>query len=144
MAFVGGTGVLTFIDLVSLLAKVNLGIINPDEVPILGKGSTFRFVLYVSFRNRRDSIALQFLEDFDKLCKSKGWDNFKLVLRISDGMSRGRWDDDFISQAISKLRRENLNRVYVCGPPAMNEVFDRSLERLINRGTLRRSEVEIM
>ena len=97
----GGTGILTFIDLVSLLVRANLGIIDTNEVPILGKGSTFKFVLYLSFRNRRDSIALQFIEDFDKFCKAKGFSNFKLILRISDNGSKGRWDDDFIAKHIN-------------------------------------------
>jgi hypothetical protein len=69
VAFAGGTGILTFIDIVSLLARVDIGQLDPEEVPIFTKGSTFKFILYASFRSRRDSIALNLLESFDKLCQ---------------------------------------------------------------------------
>ncbi|TNV83374.1 hypothetical protein FGO68_gene16314 [Halteria grandinella] len=64
VAFVGGTGVLTFIDLVALLIRVNLEIIDP--------------------------------------------------------------------------------KIYVCGPPMMNEMFDRKFEQLIKNKQLMRNEVEVM
>lgn len=69
IAFAGGTGVLTFIDLVALLARVNIGLIDPDEVPIFSRGSSFRFILFVSFRSRRNAIGLPLLEAFEKLCQ---------------------------------------------------------------------------
>lgn len=82
MAFVGGTGILTFIDLVALLIRVNLEIIDPYDVPIFSKGSTFTFTLFASFKSRRDAIALPLLEAFDKYNSIKGFNNFKLIVRI--------------------------------------------------------------
>jgi hypothetical protein len=66
IAFVGGTGILAFIDLIALLIRVNLNIIDPYDVSIFRKGSSFRFVLYITFKSRKDSIALPLLEAFDR------------------------------------------------------------------------------
>ena len=40
-------------------------------------------------------------------------------------MNPQRWDDDFIRQEIAKYGAQNLQRVWVCGPPVMSETFDR-------------------
>ena len=49
VAFVGGTGVLVFVDLIALLIKVNLGLVDKDSIPLFSKGSSFKFVLYATF-----------------------------------------------------------------------------------------------
>ena len=48
---------------------------------------------------------------------------FKLVLRLSDQKSP-RWDKAFLSECIPK----EVEKIWVCGPPLMNESFDKSLE----------------
>ena len=101
VAFVGGTGILTFIDLITLLIRVNLEIIDPYDVPIFSKGSTFRFILFVSFASRREAIALPLLEAFDKYNSIKGFNNFELHLRLGSEKSKGNrdhWDDRFIEK----------------------------------------------
>lgn len=95
VAFVGGTGVLGFMDLVALLIKVDLGLVDPASIPIFGKGSTFKFVLYASFASRADAIALDLLEGLHEISKAKKLGNFELVLRLSNE-SKQRWDDTYI------------------------------------------------
>jgi hypothetical protein len=51
VAFLAGTGVLVFMDLIATMAKVNLGVISADSIPFLSKGSSFKLVLYVSFQS---------------------------------------------------------------------------------------------
>ena len=58
VAFLAGTGVLVFLDLVAALARVNLGLISHDKYPFLSKGSTFKLVLYVSFQSVEQAIGL--------------------------------------------------------------------------------------
>ena len=84
VAFTAGTGCLVFIDLVALLLRLNLGLVEPDSIPIFSRGSTFKLVLYVSFPTRADSIALPLLEGLQEVTKAKNLDNFELVVRISN------------------------------------------------------------
>lgn len=136
-------------DLVALLLRLNLGLVEPDSIPIFSKGSSFKFVLYVSFPTRADSIALQLLEGLLEVTKAKNLGNFELVVRISKESPKGRWDEAFIEKEVDKFISKRklvapLSKLYVCGPPAMNETFDRTLGRLIKAGTLRQNQVEVM
>jgi hypothetical protein len=51
VAFVGGTGVLVFLDLVALLLRMNLGLLDGDSAEILDQKS-FKLVLFLSFSKR--------------------------------------------------------------------------------------------
>ena len=149
IAFTGGTGSLVFIDLIALLLRVNLGLVDPDSIPIFSRGSTFKFILYVSFPNRPDSVALSLFEGLDEVTKAKKLKNFELVVRISSESKQGRWDEAFIEREIGKYdkkqkKSDKLARVYVCGPPPMNELFDKTLSQLIHQGDLAMGQVEIM
>ena len=61
MAFVAGTGVLVFIDLVAFLVRLNLGLLNLSDGTILDK-KNFKFTLYASFATEDDALALDLLE----------------------------------------------------------------------------------
>jgi len=67
VAFAAGTGVFSFIDLVAYLAIRNLRPIgftaSKNSASNVGDNlpdNDFKFVLYVSFPNRKESIALDF------------------------------------------------------------------------------------
>ena len=88
----------------------------------------YQFNLYASFPSRNDAIALELFEALDAYCKREKINSFKLVLRFSqEKVNPQRWDSNFIYQEISKLGAKNIAKVWVCGPPAMNETFDRAL-----------------
>ena len=136
-------------DLVALLLRINLGLVDPDSIPIFSRGSTFKLVLYVSYPSRGDSIALPLLEGLNEITKTKQLNNFELVVRISNESKQGRWDEAFIQREISKYnskrkKSETLSKVYVCGPPPMNELFDKTLTDMIREGDLNGSQVEVM
>ena len=61
VAFVAGTGVLVFIDLVAFLVRLNLGLLNLSDGTILDK-KNFKFTLYASFATEDDALALDLLE----------------------------------------------------------------------------------
>ena len=62
VAFTAGTGVLVFVDLVALIVRVNLGLVDSESIPIFSRGSTFKFILYASFPTRKDAVALELIE----------------------------------------------------------------------------------
>ena len=54
--------------------------------------------------------------------------NFFLHLRLSQKKANsGRWNAEFIRREIGKLGCKNVQKVWVCGPPSMNEYFDKVL-----------------
>jgi hypothetical protein len=54
-------------------------------------GDNFKFIFLVSFHTKEDSIALELLEAFDRLCLLKGKQFFELFVRISKE-NPARWD----------------------------------------------------
>lgn len=64
MAFVAGTGVLVFVDLVAHIARKVMGLIsNQEENEQLGKD--FKFHLFCSFKNKDEAVAMEMLELLD-------------------------------------------------------------------------------
>lgn len=123
IAFTGGTGILSFMDFVAAIARHNLGIGEP-----LKFGENFKFILYASFSNRGDSLGLQLCEALDQFCKDKGIKNFMFVARLRlENINKERWNDAFIEKAIKSMKSQ---KIWVCGPPAMSEIFERFLYKL--------------
>jgi predicted ferric reductase len=40
-----------------------------------------------------------------------------------------KWDESFIEKRLLKYSSEDLKKIWVCGPPQMNESFDKALEK---------------
>ena len=86
----------------------------------------------MSFPRRSDSVALELFEALESLCRREGWNNFHLHLRLSqEKVNPGRWDEAFIQRELNTLGRDEIQRIWVCGPPVMNETFDRAFSNLL-------------
>lgn len=95
----------------------------------------FKFIFFVSFESEAESIALELLEAFDSFCKRFGYLSFELTVRLKQERRSTRlWDKDFIREEIEKLDISEIQRIWVCGPPAMNELFDKAFQELIEEG----------
>jgi NAD(P)H-flavin reductase len=94
---------------------------------------------------------MELLLALESYCKMKGLKNFELYQRFSkEKVNPARWDEAFIEQELSKEFAQ-IKKVLVCGPPVMNETFDRALtSRVVIRGsminalTFRKEQIEIL
>ena len=93
-----------------------------------------------------ESIGLELCESLHKYCVDRNISTFKLVTRFSVGgtLRQRRWDADFIRAQLSSIEPGELKKVWVCGPPAMNETFDRCLDRIGQQYGLNRNQWEIL
>ena len=105
----------------------------------------FQFHLYVSFQNEDNSIGLDLCQALLDLNKKLRLKNFKLVVRYSEPkkdpesdkiIKPRRWDKNYIAEELYPLRGK-MARIWVCGPPVMNQCFDQSLEDLQEKLQLR-------
>lgn len=140
VAFAAGTGALCFVDLVAHVALAVLGLLEKvdDRVQEHVDLQSFQFVLYVSFQSREDAIGLELMEALHDWCVDKGLTCFKLVLRLSKGAAKKqpRWEADWIREQLAQYEGQDLQRVWVCGPPVLSETFDRTLTNLAKEGKL--------
>ncbi len=67
--------------------------------------------------------------------------NFELRLRLSNE-TKVRWNQDFVKENLGKMTP--IQRVWVCGPPVMNEDFDKTLENLSEEFGLKPHMIDIM
>jgi hypothetical protein len=61
IGFVAGTGSLVFMDFVAYLIRKNLGILSKEEDEMIN-GKEFKFILFVAFASRNDSLGLGLME----------------------------------------------------------------------------------
>ena len=131
VAFAAGTGVLVFVDLVMMLALANLGIaqkVVKSDADMINT-EKFKLVLYCAFPSRAEAVALELFEALNDYCKRNGLINFELILRLSkEKVNPERWTEAFVLKEMLKYYPAEVNRVWVCGPPVLNETFDRAFD----------------
>jgi predicted ferric reductase len=59
-------------------------------------------------------------------------------------VNKARWDSVFIERQVEIHSKNNLKKIWVCGPPAMNETFDRTLGNIAGKYKLHRNQIEIL
>ena len=139
---------LCFVDLVASLIISTLNIDLPERVGntleeyedlLIGNApssrdtrtsmmdGTFQLYLYVSFPKRSEAIALDLFEALANHCNRLGKKYFDLHVRLSsEGKNPERWDEKFVQKELEKFSVDEINKIWVCGPPVMNETFDRA------------------
>lgn len=122
IAFTAGTGCLVFMDLVAHLIRKNLDVLTDGE-KVHAVKKDFKFVFFCSFQNRTEAMGLELMEGLRDICQRLQLTNFELNIRFSNE-TKQRWNEEFIERQL--LIQKNLQRVYVCGPPRMNEEFDKA------------------
>ena len=151
VAFCAGTGALVFLDLVAQLLVLNTfkhdGKPLPEEIESFYQPE-FKFILYVAFQDRKQSIGLDLIEALEKVNEKLGLNNFKVIVRLSDPdkgeEKKPRWTPNYIEKELSQYEGK-LRKVWVCGPPAVNEMFDKTFnQELLTRLQLEKHQVDIM
>jgi len=85
----------------------------------------FKFVFYASFRLRRRCDRTRPMRRTKAYCLKKGRKNFEYHVRISSILPNGeRWNEQFIDKALETYSDKKISKIWVCGPPLMNEEFD--------------------
>ena len=76
-------------------------------------------------------------------------ENFKLIVRLSEGKDgvygakQERWAKDIIRDQLIPYSGK-LSKVWVCGPPILNQTFDMALDQIRDELNLGKDQIEIM
>ena len=97
-------------------------------------GEGFKFHLYCAFQSREQAIGLELIEALENVNQVLGVDNFKVTVRLSEteGPKLPRWTPEYIEKELL-VNHGKLKKIWVCGPPAMNEMFDKTLGNLTDK-----------
>lgn len=114
IAFTAGTGCLLFLDLVAHLVRKNLKMLNSEEEKKLDS-NTFKFIFFMSFPSREESVALELCEGLKNLCTKYHLNNFELHVRLTNQKPSKRWDHAYIDEVLAKYsnlqEKEDLETV---------------------------------
>ena len=84
--------------------------------------------MYASFPSKAEGVAWDLMEALDNYCKKKGSRSFELIPRLSkEKVNPARWNETWIEKTLLSYNAAEVKRMWCCGPPVMNETFDRQL-----------------
>lgn len=150
LAFAAGTGNLCFVD---MMAHVALCLLDacPKEDDAFGKIdiNTFQLHLYCSFPSKNEAVAYALCEALNNYCVRNNLKTFTLHPRLSkEKVNPARWNEAWIESTLLKYPAADVQRMWVCGPPVMNETFDRTLmdmrSRLDAKNLIGRYNIELL
>ena len=135
IAFAAGTGILAFADLIGYLI---VSLTMPQLCTEASLGDSFKFILHYSYYDSKEAVCLDLIQALVTLCEKQGKkDLFEFHPRVSktfDEMSeirkRKRWDQGYFKNQIEKGLESGVKRMYVCGPPLVQENFDRAQDSI--------------
>ena len=110
--------------------------------------SNFKFVLYMAFPTEEEAIGIQLCKGLEQIVQDSKNPIFEFHLRLSGSGPRTqsnqqRWDQDFLEGVLTSFQGQ-ISKVWVCGPPRMNEEFDRALSKMASDFKLGRDQIEIL
>jgi hypothetical protein len=136
IAYAAGTGVLVFIDLVShlILKKVAeqggpdvLAMCYKDMPDVPRLPDDFFFELQLSSMQPSETIGIELIEALESLDpEKKSFANELMLKSDKDGNKNPnylRWDEAYYNKLFKDLE---ATKVWCCGPPIMQECFDRA------------------
>ena len=121
VAFAAGTGVLAFVDLVSLIVRQQWCNEIRGEERI---GDSFKLVMFNRARDT-EQVAADLLDLAGEKC-----DKFEYNLQKTQAGVAGpaHWDTESIDKVLGRIRQEQgatPEKIWVCGTPSMSETFDK-------------------
>ena len=150
VAFCAGTGALVFLDLVAHLLMRNIfQTRQPEDLDkqFLQVKNDFEFHLYVAFQDAESTIGLDLCEALERVNEKLHYNNFKLTIRLSEAMfakkKPPRWNEEYIEKELTP-HAGKLQKIWVCGPPILNQTFDMALAKLSEKLKITKDQIDIL
>lgn len=150
LAFAAGTGNLCFVDMMAHVALAVLGLHSKEDHTFGVIDITqFQMHLFASFPSKAEAVAYDLCEALNNYCTRNNLKTFTLHPRLSkEKVNPARWTEAWIESTLLKYPAQEVQRMWVCGPPVMNETFDRCLmdmrSRLDAKNMIDRFNIELL
>lgn len=104
-------------------------------------------MLYASFSDKENAIGLRLIKALEAVNSKLGVNNFKAIVRLSKGnreeTKAPRWTPQYLEEELVPLAGK-IERVMVCGPPAVNEMMDKALESMAQKLMISTNQIQIL
>jgi NAD(P)H-flavin reductase len=147
--FLGGTGTLPFIDLFAYLGRLllkekkNQNIFENEEFETYF--DKVSFVVYAYFPRESEGCCLELLRKISDFYLENGAEErFKFIpVFTRDGGER--LSNEKIFEILDKHHQESkLRNLWVCGPPKMNNMFQRLRKRIMKQYEIGAGNIDIL
>ncbi|CAK71902.1 unnamed protein product (macronuclear) [Paramecium tetraurelia] len=130
IAFVGGTGLLPFLDLLDHLLMKSIYLTNKQKQQQIQQffpqydqlEESFEFTLLASFQNEEEFIGKDWIRKLYQINQTNNLKLFNMQIRYSDSTLdtvipafRSRFNEELVRQHLGDFNK----KVYICGPPNM-------------------------
>ena len=148
---VGGTGILPFIDLFAYLARRLLSkraemsqVFFREEFDNNIDGA--KFTIYAFYPDRTNAVGIEFCEKISQLFLHFGQsDDFEFnPLYSRNGNKKLSNQDDLLSFIGKFATKTTIKNIFVCGPPHMNNLFQRHKGKILKEFSLKSNQLEII
>ena len=151
LVIVGGTGILPFIDLFAYLARrliskrVEMGQIFLNE-EFNHDLSGAKFTVYAFYPDRTNAVGADFWTKISQLFIHFGLkDDFEFIPQYLDEGSKKIVTQKDLLSIIGNLASEiKIKNIFVCGPPPMNNLFQRYKDKILKEFDIESNHLEII
>ena len=150
LIFVGGTGVLPFMDVFAYMARRIINKNNPSFEVFPGEKfedelEEANFVVYGYYPREADACAIEFCKKASEIHEKYSEENkFKFIPKFTrDG------DKRLDKQQMLKLLKKHhestgIKNLWICGPPSMNNMFQECKKKICKEFELSHKSFEIL
>ena len=148
--FMGGTGSLPFMDLFAYLARKilkenspNYAIFPDEEFNEIHPNA--KWIIYGYFPTRERSVGLEIWELVEALHKKFNKSDVFTFIPVFTREGGSRLTEQKIGEIISGIHQlTNIKRIFVCGPPSQNNMFQKWMRDVAKKTDLPRDCYEIL
>ena len=136
MLFVGGTGILPYMDLFAYMVRNVIAKNSPNNCILSGEKfdhdmSDVHLILYTYNQNEQNAVGYDFVSQMAEVYKHFGIENqFTLVPKFTRQGDK-RLDKEAMFEILTNQKNSSgLDKIWVCGPPPMNNLFYRYIKEI--------------
>ena len=149
MFVVAGTGILPFMDIFACFARQILKMYKPkysvftDETSNMFDNNT-NFLVYAYYKSESQATGYNFCKLLSDLCYKLGiQEKFTFKYQFSSKNSERLNMKSIVNMIDIKLEKP-ISKIYVCGTPSINELFEKNLKDVVEISGLDKTDVEIL
>ena len=103
--------------------------------------------MYAAFSDKENAIGLDLIRGLEAVNRKIGKRNFKAIVRLSKPELGEevlpRWTPEYVEDQLTPYAGD-IRKVWVCGPPKVNEMMDRTLHDIAEKLMLIKRHIHIL